>query len=118
MTPVVVVCAAALGATARLALGLLVRSWLALLVANTIGAAVLGYTLSADLSNSVITVIGVGFCGALTTYSAFALEARSLGWRRGSAYAALTIGCACSAASVGTTLISIGSVFSPLIDIR
>jgi fluoride ion exporter CrcB/FEX len=67
MTPVVVVCAAALGATARLALGLLVRSWLALLVANTIGAAVLGCTLSADLSDGVITVIGVGFCGALTT---------------------------------------------------
>jgi CrcB protein len=103
VTPVVFVLAAALGAVLRLLIGLTVCSWQALLVANTAGAAVLGYVSSADLSVPTITVIGVGFCGALTTYSSFALEARSLGWRWGACYAALTIGCACVAASIGST---------------
>ena len=103
MTPAVFVLAAALGAVLRLLIGLTVCSWQALLVANTAGAAVLGYVSSADLSAPTITVIGVGFCGALTTYSSFALEARSLGWRWGACYAALTISCACVAASIGST---------------
>ncbi|MFT4617103.1 MAG: CrcB protein [Minisyncoccia bacterium] len=104
MTPVAFILAAAIGAVLRLLIGLTVCSWQALLVANTAGAAVLGYVSTADLSASTMTVIGVGFCGALTTYSSFALEARSLGWRWGAFYAALTIGCGCAAASIGSTL--------------
>jgi fluoride ion exporter CrcB/FEX len=92
VTPVVFVLAAAIGAVARLLIGLTVCSWQALLVANTTGAVVLGYVSAADLSASTIT-----------TYSSFALEARSLGWRWGAFYAALTIGCACAAASIGST---------------
>lgn len=103
MTPLAFILAAALGAVLRLAIGRTVCGWQTLLVANTVGAAVLGYVSAADFSATTITVIGVGFCGALTTYSSFALEARLLGWRWGAFYAALTISCACAAASVGST---------------
>jgi len=103
MTPALFVLAAAIGALARFAVGLLVCSWQALLVVNVAGAALLGYTVRADLSTDTVTVIGVGLCGALTTYSSFAVEARSLGWRWGTAYSALTVGCACAAASLGSS---------------
>ena len=103
MTPVLFVLAASVGALARLAVGLVTCSWQALLVVNVAGAALLGYITSADVSPETVTIVGVGLCGALTTYSSFALEAQSLGWRWGSAYAGMTIGCVCAAASIGST---------------
>ena len=103
MTPIVFVLAAALGAVARLVVGELMCSWRALFVVNTAGAAALGWAVSTDLSAATLTVIGAGFCGALTTYSSFALEARSLGWRWGTGYAALTVATACAAASLGSS---------------
>lgn len=104
MTAVLFLCAGAVGALLRLAAGVLVCTWQALLVVNVAGSAVLGAVLGADVSAATTTVLGVGFCGAVTTFSSFALEARSLGMRWGSAYVALTVACACAAASITMSL--------------
>jgi CrcB protein len=105
MTPLLFVLAASVGALGRFTVGLLTCSWQALLIVNVASAALLGYVISADLSPQAVTIVGVGVCGSLTTYSSFALEARSLGWRWGSAYAAITIACVCAAASIGSTFV-------------
>ena len=109
MTPVLFAVAAGLGAIGRELVGRFACTWQALLVVNTAGAGLFGVVVSAaragDLSADTATVLGVGFCGALTTFSSFALETRSLGWRWGSVYAAVTIGCASGAASIGTTFV-------------
>ena len=49
------------------------------------------------------TIVGVGLCGAFTTYSSFALETRALGWRWGGVYVISTLVCATGAASLAST---------------
>jgi CrcB protein len=96
--------AAGLAAVGRHAVGTVVCAWQALLVVNTMGAALLGYLVEAAPGATWQTALGAGLCGTFTTYSSFALEVRALGWARGSVYAGLTIGCVCGAAAIGVSL--------------
>ena len=66
---------AALGATARYALASAWRArfpW-SILTANVIGSFLLGILL-VRAQDDVYLFLGVGFCGALTTFSTFALD--------------------------------------------
>lgn len=61
------------------------RSWPnGTLLVNVAGSFVLGFVLSPDLivPQWMVPGLGAGFCGALTTYSAFALETVDLAEQR------------------------------------
>jgi fluoride exporter len=74
----------ALGSVSRYAVGLWAKASLGLgfpwgtLLVNTLGSLILGFVvtlaLAGRVSEPVRLAIGVGFCGAFTTFSAFELE--------------------------------------------
>ena len=77
MTIVGVVVAGALGAVVRhLVVTAIRRDGAGVVVVNVTGSLLLGLLVGAQLdgrlSTSTLTVLGTGFCGALTTWSAFA----------------------------------------------
>ena len=103
MTALLVAAGAAVGASLRYLVatrldGAFPRGTLAV---NTVGSLLLGMLSALALSGSAWALLATGFCGGLTTYSAFAVQAHGLGVRRGSAYAVVTVGLWLGACALG-----------------
>lgn len=80
MTALLVALGAAVGAPLRWLVGRLVPGPRGTLVVNVLGSALLGASLG--LGPSSYALVGTGFCGALTTFSTFAVEAvETRSWR-------------------------------------
>lgn len=74
--------------------------WGTLLV-NVTGSFLLGVFSALSLDADALALLATGFCGGLTTYSAFAVHTHALGRRRGGAYAAVTVVLALAACALG-----------------
>jgi CrcB protein len=86
------------------------------LVVNVVGSLVLGLLYGGGrahgVSDSVMTLLGTGFCGTLTTYSTFSFETVRLLQERSQFYAAANavvsigagLGAAFAGAAIGTAL--------------
>lgn len=61
------------------------------ILVNVAGSFLLGLFSGLALTGSTIALLGTGFCGALTTYSAFAVQSHAQGWRLGALNIALTV---------------------------
>jgi CrcB protein len=110
VTPLLVAVGAALGATLRFWVGhhLDERTPWGTLAVNVAGSFVLGLLMGSDPTAHAVALLGSGFCGGLTTYSAFAVQTRDQGRERGygaaAAYAFATIALALAACALGFEL--------------
>ena len=102
MTVLLVAIGGAAGATLRFLAGHRLDRDLPLgtLLVNVVGSFLLGLFSALSLDAHLLALLGTGFCGGLTTYSAFAVQTHGLG-RRGAAYAAGTILLALGACAAG-----------------
>ena len=75
---------------------------------NVAGSLLLGYLIGKPVAPWLSALLGTGFCGALTTYSTFALEAVELGRSRARAtaarYVAVTLVAGIAAAVLGVAI--------------
>ena len=106
MTPLLVALGAALGAALRFEIasrydGLMPWGTLAV---NVVGSFLLGLFSALALGADPLALLGTGFCGGFTTYSAFAVQTHKLGHRRATAYAVLTVLGALAACALGFQL--------------
>jgi fluoride exporter len=94
---------AALGAPLRLVVAHALDArlpWGTILV-NVAGSFVLGVVTGLGVAAETAALVGTGFCGALTTYSAFALQTYDRGLRDGLLVVLLTVPPALAACAVG-----------------
>jgi fluoride exporter len=104
VTVLLVALGAAIGAPLRFAIATTLDQerfpWGTALV-NVAGSFLLGLFVAAGATGGWLALLGTGFCGGFTTYSAFAVQTHRLGAARGAAYAGLTIGLALAACALG-----------------
>jgi fluoride exporter len=87
---------AAVGAPLRLLAGhhLDRRTHWGTLLVNLLGSGLLGWLVGHGVEGRPLLLVGTGFCGAFTTYSAVAVQSVNRGGWRGLAYAVGTVaGC-------------------------
>lgn len=103
MTPLLVALGAALGAPLRfLCATALDGRWPAgTLLVNVAGSLLLGLFVGAGVEGGWLALLGTGFCGGFTTYSAFAVQTHRLGGARGAGYAVLTVGLSLAGCTTG-----------------
>lgn len=106
MTAVLVATGAAVGAALRYVVGHFLDRDLptGTLLVNVVGSFVLGLLTALALSGDIMALLGVGFCGGLTTYSSFAVQANRLSIRRGMTYTVVTVTLSLTACAIGFLL--------------
>ncbi len=107
MTPLLVAVGAAIGAPLRYGLA----TWLdgarwpaGTLLVNVVGSFALGVLVGAGADGDRLALLGTGFCGGFTTFSALAVQTHGLGVRRGTTYAVATLGSALAACALGVAV--------------
>ncbi|MGH3938080.1 MAG: fluoride efflux transporter FluC [Pseudonocardiaceae bacterium] len=89
---------AAIGAPVRYLVDRAIRTWhdsvfpWGTLLVNMTGSLLLGFLAALPTDGAVMAVAGIGFCGALTTYSTFSYETLRLLKDRAGLLAALNVG--------------------------
>ena len=76
------------------------------LVVNVVGSFLLGVLSALALSASLLALLGTGFCGGLTTFSALMVQSADRGRRVGTAYLASTVAFSLAACWLGFVLAS------------
>ena len=100
----------ALGAVSRHAVGLRVEGRRSVVLVNALGSFALGAVSAAPIPSAAALLFGVGFCGAFTTFSSFAVgtvrAASERGPRDAAAVAASTLAAALVAFLLGSLLVA------------
>jgi fluoride exporter len=106
VTALLVALGAAVGAPVRYLAGHYLdrRTPWGTLVVNLAGSAGLGALVGVAVDGHWQALLGTGFCGGLTTYSAFAVQTVHGGRLRGTAYAVVTVTGCLAAATLGHLL--------------
>jgi fluoride exporter len=106
VTPFLVALGAAAGSVLRYLAGHVLDRRLpwGTLAVNVLGSFLLGAISALRPGEQALALVGTGFCGGFTTYSAFAVRAHALGPRRGTTYAVLTLVLSLAACALGFAL--------------
>jgi len=100
----------ALGAVSRHAVGLRVEGRRSVLLVNALGSFALGAVSAAPIGSTAALLLGVGFCGAFTTFSSFAVgtvrATSESGARAAASIAASNLVAALAAFLLGTLLVA------------